>query len=371
MMGERRAENGPDLLRYALPRPDFELFPERKAVLAHLIRATGLAAVSAHRHIQIFTGGKPEKTDLPREEKDRRVIILDTGADTAFRLGLEEAPFQSYGVAAEGAKEAHPDKLGLAMPLAVGRFGTGLLRLAFAVDVVEGTTNAAHNRHNAVSIVGLSTHNGITPIPINPRTGKEANYVCKLFAPREFRDSLSLEIPTRNNLMAMMRVAQIRADAITVAVMDRKCNAGIISEARELGARVELISSGDLLWGLRAMIPEPEHPIIMLGRGGAPEGLITAIAARALGATGQLRVIEEEADVLAEYTSRIWTPDMLIPGAPEHSMVIFAAITPNTHFDLPAVRPTGQPNQYEVANVVIDSEGVHIGEIELEFPESL
>lgn len=370
MMGER-AEKGLDLSQYALPRPDFGLFPEREIVLGCMLRATGLAAVFAHRHIQAFTGGSPEIVDLSGEERKRRSIILDTGADRAFRLGLEKAPFQSYGVAAEGAKEAHPDKLGLAMPLAVGRFGIGVLRLAFVVDVVEGTTRAVHGRPEAVSVVGLSTYGGITPIPINPETGQEANYARKLFAPKEFRGVLSLEIPTRNNLMAIMRVARIRADAITVAVMDRKCNAGIISEASELGVKVELISSGDLLWGLRAMISDPEHPIIMLGRGGAPEGLITAIAARALGATGQLRIIEEEKDIEKEYTSRIWTPGMLIPGAPEHSMVIFSAITLNTHFDLPAVRPTGQPNQYEVANVVIDSEGVHIGKIELEFPESL
>ncbi|MBI1919331.1 fructose-bisphosphatase class II [Candidatus Microgenomates bacterium] len=370
MTGEGRTNN-PDLSRYALIRPDIELFPEREIVLPHMLRVIGWTAISAHRLIEEFTGGRPEDGDLSKEEKDRRVIRIDTEADRVFRWGLGRVPFQSHVIAGEGAKEAAADHLGTAMPVTLGMVGTGGQRLDLVHDVVEGTTNAAHNRPNAVSIIGVSTHGGIVRIPTNPRTGREANYVCKLFAPKEFRDALSLEIPTRYNLRAMMKHAGIEAGAITVAVMDRKCNATIIREAEEFGAKVERISSGDLLQGLKAMLSEPEHPIIMLGRGGAPEGVITAVAARALDATGQLRVIEEERDMEAEYTTRIWTPEMSVPGAPEQSSVMFTAITRNDHFNLPAVRPTGQPNHYEVVSLVIDPTGVHQLTTVLDYPECL
>ncbi len=350
--------------------PDYESFPKIEIVVTQIIRATQAAAISAATNIATFTGDKPEVTDLEKAEKDRRTKIIDTDANSAFLAVLHKAPVQFHGIDAEGAKEAAPDKLGEAMPLAVGVFGNGDEKATFVVDVVEGTTAAAHGRANAISIVGVSTHGGITKIPAL-RDGRDATYFRKLFAPAAFKDDLSLEESAQANLRAIMRSAQIRAEAITVAVMKRTCNATIIREAQELGAKVQLVSAGDLAWCLRALASDPEHPIIMLGRGGAEEGSIAAVAARALGATGQLRVIEEREDIEVVDITPIWTADEFVPGVREHSMVIFSAITESTHFGLRAVNPHNEiPYHYIVESVIVSSTGFRKESSAVLFPQA-
>lgn len=153
--------------------PDLVSFPKKDIAIFHMQRATGMAAISASLNIAEFTGGATEETNLEKEEKNRRVIKIDTDADTAFQQDLNYASVQFFGIDAEGGKEKAPDKLGVAMPLAIGRFGQGDKKVSFVVDVVEGTTAAAHGKPNAISIVGLSDFGGITKIP-NLTSGEEA-----------------------------------------------------------------------------------------------------------------------------------------------------------------------------------------------------
>lgn len=340
--------------------PDFKSFPEKEEIIKWMKSATGSAAVSAHLSIQKFTGGKPEKENLPKEEKKRREKIIDTDADEFFKSVLNRAPIEFHGIDAEGAKEAHPDKLGEAMPLAVGKFGKGTNKASFVADVVENTTAATHGRPDAISIAGVSTYRGITEIPFIKSTGQKANYFRKLYAAGDFRDVLSLDMSAKENLKAMMRFAKIPAKNIKVAVMDRACNETIIRQAKEIGTSVHLINQGDLAWCLKAMASNPEHPTIMMGRGGAPEGSISAIGARALGATCQMRVVENEENVEMVDSSLIWTADDFVSGDRDHSMVIFSAITQNTHFNLNTIKSVkDKPKYYLAETVVVDSSGFH------------
>ncbi len=335
------------------------LFPEKEIVIRDITLATSSAASVAALRIHEFTGGRPEIVDLEKAEKDRRTIIIDTDSDTAFKASLSTSTNgEYYGIDAEGGKEAAQDKLGVAMPLAVGVFGTGDRKASFVIDVVEGTTAAAHGRPEAVSIVGISDFNGITKIPDLPN-GQEVTYFRKLFAPAAYKDELEIEASARHNLERVMRTGQIPAEQITLAVMKRQCNATIIREAQELGVNVVTVSAGDLAWGLRAILSDPEHPILMMGRGGAQEGSIAAVAAHALDATGQLRVVEEPKDIEVVDHGKIWTADEFVPGQRDHSMVIFSSITANTHFDMEEVRRHEDDiNQHVVKNLVIASSGL-------------
>lgn len=361
-MTQERADGDINRPPYIVRNPSTlepQSYPDKEIVEAHLAKATQAAAIAAHIDIMNFTGGRPEETDLEREQRNMRVKTIDTNADFAFKKALDTAPAQFHGIDAEGGKEAQADKLGEAMPLAIGIFGSGDKKTTYVVDVVEGTTAAAHNRPEAISIVGVSTYNGITKIP-NLKSGETATYFRKLFAPGAFKDILTLENSARENLEAIIKAADIPAEAITVAVMRRNCNETIIREARELGTKVELVTAGDLAWGLRAIISDPNRPIVMLGRGGAEEGSIAAVAARALGAVGQLRVIEEPTDVEVVDTTPVWTADEFVPGDRNHSMVIFSAITQNTHFGMNAVNPhLNLENHYVVESMIIDSRGFH------------
>jgi len=99
----------------------------------------------------------------------------------------------------------------------------------------------------------------------------------------------------------------------------------------------------------------------MLGRGGAEEESIAQVAARALGSAGQLREIaaeDIEKDLETTKRGQIWTADEFVPGAREHSIVIFSAITGNNHFDMRAVTKRGNATR-RVENMIIDSSGFH------------
>lgn len=355
MATDRRLTDGPAILI-----PNNELFPERDLAIAHLSRALGAAAVAASVRISEFTGGVPEKTDLEPAEKKRREKIIDTEADAAFKSILRNSPILFHGVDAEGGKEARPDKLGEAMPLAIGHFGRGDKKASYTIDVVEGTGFATHNWPNAMSIAGLSTYGGITEIP--PVNGVKPDYARKLFTHALFKNDVSLDQPPAENIRAIMLRADVPADRITVAVMDRKCNTAIIAAADEMGVKLVKIDRGDLIWDLIAMTSDPiKNPIVIMGRGGAEEGSIAMVGARALDATGQISLLDEEAkdiDIEIVDGSGIWTPDKFVPGMREHSSVVLQAITQNTHLGLDAVKPFNRlPNHFVVSGWVFSSVG--------------
>ena len=358
---EQRTGQGvkpPDIL---IPRT--ELYPERELVVAHSLRAVQAAAISAHSKIFVLVGSEPDQTNLPPEEKFRREEIIDNDATKFFIRSLESAPFLFIGIDAEGAKEAQEGKAGIIMDLAIGTYGSGEKMVCFVVDVVEGTTAATHGRPNAWSIMAVAPVGGITPIPEDE--GRKINYFQKLFAPAAFEKSISIDRPTIDNLRSITRAAQIRPSDITVAIMDpetRPANVTITQKAHDFGAKVETFSAGDFAWSLRAINSDPEKPIIVMGRGGAEEGSIAAVAARAIGATCQLRYISH-ANKASDLETlggdrKIWTAKDFVPAQPDDCLVLGSAITKNEHFDIGAVRK--RPFAYSVQTLVVDSNGFNI-----------
>ena len=343
---------------------DSESYPRIDLVASCYSKATQLTAITTHLNIQHLTGGKIEDADLDSEEKVRRIGIIDPDAERTYTQSVSSFPFTSHCLDAEGTKEKYSE-VGEAMPVTLGLLGTGLCRVSSVADYVEGTGFSVHGRPNAISVVGISDYNGITKIPDIMNTEgepEEASYFRKLFGPSEFKDDISLLNSPGQNIERIMKIAGIPASSIKVITMARNCNATIIREAQQIGAQVEQIKAGDLAWCLRAILSEPENPILMMGRGGAPEGSIAAVAARALNATGQLRVvIDNKRDIEMQDDTPVWTADEFVPGAPEHSMTIFSAITANTHFDMRAVQKHAPySHSYYVDTMVIDSKGFRI-----------
>ncbi len=357
-MVNERADNRPDILI-----PKTELYPPRELVVAHSLRAVQAAAISAHNNIFILVGSEPEQSNLLPEEKFRREEIIDNSATRDFITVLRSAPFQFIGIDAEGAKEAQEGKAGIAMDLAIGTYGSGEKMVCFVVDVVEGTTAATHGRPNAWSIMAVAPVCGITPIPED--SGKKINYFQKLFAPAAFEKFISIDRPTTDNLRSITRAAQIRPADITVAIMDpktRPANVTMVQKAQKFGAKVETYSAGDFAWSLKAINSNPEKPIIVMGRGGAEEGSIAAVAARAIGATCQLRYISHanKASDLETLNGgrKIWSANDFVPAQPEHCLVLGSAITKNDHFDMDPTRK--KPSDYIVQTLVVDKSGFNI-----------
>lgn len=357
-MAERTGQARPDIL---IPRT--ELYPERESVVAHSLRAVQAAAISAHNNIFVLVGSKPEQSNLLPEEKFRREQIIDNEATKFFILSLESSPFQFIGIDSEGAKEAQEGKAGIAMDLAIGTYGSGEKMVCFVVDVVEGTTAATHGRPNAWSIMAIAPVGGITPIPEDG--GKKINYFQKLFAPAAFEKFISIDRPTTDNLRSITRAAQIRPEDITVAIMDpktRPANVTMVEKAQKFGAKVETYSAGDFAWSLKAINSKPEKPIIVMGRGGAEEGSIAAVATRAIGATCQLRYISH-ADKASDLETlngdrKIWTAKDFVPAQPEHCLVLGSAITTNEHFQMQAAKR--KAFTHSVQTLVVDKNGFNI-----------
>lgn len=343
--------------------PESAPFPELNIVKYWMPRATANAAISAYQHVQRITSGVPLEVDHPKDVKNKHTEDIDSDAVPAMKIVLERAPFQSECKDSEGDKEASPEKLGKPMPTLIGTFGSGTEKLTFVNDPVENTTAATHGRANAVSIVGFTDHNRLTEIPF-VEDGKKAHYFAKLFAPRSLNGVVSLEQSTEENLHAVMSALRIPADQIRVAVMERKANDSIIENIRKVGAVFVPIKSGDLMWCLEAVASDakdPKRPILMMGRGGAEEGSIAAVAAHALGATGQLRLVpreDEEADLDTVKRGQLWNADEFVTGKRDHSMVIFSGITNNVHFGIPGVFENPKhPSLYYVTSAILDSKG--------------
>ncbi|MGW4931222.1 fructose-bisphosphatase class II [Agromyces sp. NPDC004153] len=193
-------------------------------------------------------------------------MAVDGTAVDALRAALATLAVDGRVVAGEGEKDAAP-------MLAPGeRFGTGGLALDLAVDPVDGTRLAASGRDGAMAVLAVTGRGGFADLG-------PAHYLAKQVT--WLPDAAGLPI---DRLVA--RLAEVRGVApadVRVAVQDRPRNADVAASARAAGATVVPFEHGDIERSLRAAQPGTDLDVVT-GIGGAPEGLLTAAAVRALGA---------------------------------------------------------------------------------------
>lgn len=336
--------------------PDVERLIGDDQAVRYMLRAVNLSAIKSANNVRALTNGT-EGVSISKEEKNRRTEILDPDSTSAFNQALDQAPIKFFGLDSEGEKESLPEKLGKPMPSTNGLHGKGSeVEADFVADTLEQTGESTIGNPNAMSIIGMSEPGGITKIPMLS-DGKAAYYVRTLFAPRMFQDDVSIERPIQENLERIAKLAQIKPGDIRVVAMKRNCNATLVEQAEKFGANLEIISSGNLAWCLRAIQSDPTHPIVVVGRGGAEEGAIAMVATKAMLGTGQLRLVEERNDIEVEDKGKIWTADEYVPGHMSKATVIFSAVTRNDHFGLSPVRQSGNnPNRYFVDSMLISAQ---------------
>src|ERR687887_440428 len=181
-----------------------------------------------------------------------------------------------------------------------------------AVDPLEGTRLAAHGRPNALSLIALSERDTMfNPGPIV--------YMEKMAGREEFADLLDLDRPLGKTveLVAERKGTDVRD--VMVVILDRPRHEEGIKQIREAGARVRLITDGDVSGALLAV--SPDRPVDLLwGIGGTPEGVISAAALKCYGGglIGRLAPrddAERQAAVDAGYdVDRVLTQDDLVRG---------------------------------------------------------
>src|SRR3989338_5757348 len=142
-------------------------------VKKYITRATELTAISVARLIK-EKGFTPQDL-LTEEESIKREKLIDQAGVDAMYAALTDIPFVLQVKGSEGRKHIH--QYGEALPTLMGTFGKGEYKLDMVNDVVEGSKAAKLNSPGAVSVIAVSTHQGLMPTP------DDIDYMDKLFGP--------------------------------------------------------------------------------------------------------------------------------------------------------------------------------------------
>lgn len=200
----------------------------------------------------------------------------DGAAVAAMRAALAQLPGRATVVIGEGEKDDAP------MLFAGEELGTGDgPTCELAVDPLEGTRLCARGQEGAVSVLAAGPPGSLWATP--------GWYMEKLVVPAAAAGAVSIERPLDENLAGLAAALDKPVAALLVAIQDRPRHAELIAAVRHLGAGVVLFGDGDVMTSLRVLMPEGDLDALM-GVGGAPEGVITACAARLAGGSMQGRL---------------------------------------------------------------------------------
>ncbi len=226
--------------------------PDRNLAL-ELVRVTEAAALAAGR----FMG---------RNDKEGG----DKAAVDAMRLVLNTVEMDGIIVIGEGEKDEAP------MLYNGEKLGTGHdPKVDIAVDPIDGTRLLALGRQNSLSTVAMADRGTMfNPGPLV--------YMDKIAVGPEGKGAIDIEVSPLVNLRSVARAKGKEIRDMTVMVLDRPRHEKLIAEIRKAGARIRLITDGDVAGALMTAWPESGVDLLM-GVGGTPEGVISACALKAMG----------------------------------------------------------------------------------------
>jgi fructose-1,6-bisphosphatase II len=284
-----------------------------------MVRVTEAAALASAR----FMG---------RGENDE----ADRAAVEAMRQTMVEIEFTGTIVIGEGERDRAP-MLWIGEP--VGRRaeagGSENPEIDIAVDPLEGTNLVAHGQAGAITVLAASDKGGLVNAP--------DTYLDKLCVGPVAAGRVDIRLPARENLARIASSLRRSVADITVVILERPRHATLIEEVRAAGARIKLISDGDLSAAISCAVQGTGVHAVM-GIGGAPEGVLTAAALRCLGGEIQARFryrSDEERDRGAAMghgdEERVYTTEDLASG----ENLVFAATGVTTGDLLQGVRYFG------------------------------
>lgn len=225
-----------------------------------LVRATEAASIAAGRLV-----GRGDK------------MAIDGAAVDAMRAFLGDVDIAGMVVIGEGEKDEAP-------MLYIGEYlGTGDgPALDVAVDPIDGTTLASRGDSGAIAVVAAARRGSLFHTHVA--------YMDKIVTGPAGRGVVGLDRPMRENIRALAAALERPIGETTIAILDRPRNAELLAQCREVGARVSLFGDGDVARGVMAALPDDHRIDMLAGIGGAPEGVVTAVAVKALGGEMQGRL---------------------------------------------------------------------------------
>ncbi|MFG2353996.1 class II fructose-bisphosphatase [Streptomyces sp. NPDC048521] len=263
--------------------------PDRNLAL-ELVRVTEAAAMAAGRWV-----GRGDKNGA------------DGAAVRAMRTLVSTVSMNGVVVIGEGEKDEAPM---LFNGEHVGD-GTGP-EVDIAVDPIDGTTLTAKGMPNAIAVLAAAERGAM----FDPSA---VFYMDKLVTGPEAADFVDINAPVEVNIRRIAKAKRSAPEDVTVVILDRPRHEGLIREVREAGARIKLISDGDVAGSVYAL-REGTGVDLLLGIGGTPEGIISACAVKCLGGTiqGKLWPKDDEERQRAidagHDLDRVLTTDDLVSG---------------------------------------------------------
>lgn len=207
----------------------------------------------------------------------------DQAAVDAMRKALNSLNIKGQVVIGEGERDEAPM---LYIGEQVG-IGDGP-ELDIALDPLEGTSICAKGRPNALSVIAITGRGGFLHAP--------DTYMEKIAGGPSIKGVISLEKSPTENLKAVAQAKGVDIDDLTVIILERQRHDALIAEVRQAGARIKLIPDGDVSAAI-ATCWERTGEDLLMGIGGAPEGVLAAAALQCVGGDMQGRLVfrnEEE-----------------------------------------------------------------------------
>ncbi|MCF3942754.1 class II fructose-bisphosphatase [Oceanobacillus alkalisoli] len=239
-----------------------------RSLSMELVRVTEAAALSSARWM-----GRGEKNDA------------DDAATSAMRNVFDTIPMEGEVVIGEGEMDEAP-------MLYIGEeLGTGDgPEVDVAVDPLEGTALVAHGSWNALSVVAIADKGTLLHAP--------DMYMDKIAVGPAAVGKIDINAPVIDNLRSVAEAKNKKIEDVLVTVLERPRHAELIQEIREAGARIKVIADGDVAGAINTAF-DWTGVDILLGSGGAPEGVLAAAALKCLGGEIQGKLLPKNDEELA------------------------------------------------------------------------
>jgi fructose-1,6-bisphosphatase II / sedoheptulose-1,7-bisphosphatase len=237
-----------------------------RGLVLEAVRVTEIAAIAAWK----LAGRGDEKA-------------ADQAAVDAMRTALNDLDIQGEIVIGEGERDEAP-------MLYIGeKVGTGKgPAIDIALDPLEGTTLTAKAMANALAVMAWAPKGTLLNAP--------DTYMDKIACgPGYPAGVIDLDASPADNVKALAKAKGVDPSEITVCVLDRPRHADIMASLRSVGARVHLITDGDVAGVINTADPETGIDMYM-GSGGAPEGVLACAALKCVGGQFQGRLVFRNAD---------------------------------------------------------------------------
>lgn len=228
----------------------------------------------------------------------------DQAAVNGMRLMFDTIDIDGEVVIGEGEKDEAPM---LYVGERIGRQGKDDILVDIAVDPLDGTTSTAKGIGNAISVIAVAPRGSLFKTNVY--------YMEKIAAGPKAKGVINLNRPLKENLINIAEAVNKNIEELTVTMLERDRHTALIKQCRELGVRIKLFRDGDVGAAIATCMPESGVDVLV-GIGGAPEGVLAAAAMKCLGGEMQARLFpytqEEKMNVDKEEFTRILSLDDLV-----------------------------------------------------------